>query len=85
MKLKRPNKALENQIKAEVKKLRCPVHQKEASITMDDEESEVVVEACCPFFKKDVFVLGERLRKDFLYRDEKRREREERERKKGLR
>jgi hypothetical protein len=49
---------------------------------MDDENSEVQVEACCPFFKKDVFNLGERMRKDFLRRDEARREREERERKK---
>ncbi len=65
--------------------MRCPVHQKEASISMDDEESEVVVEACCPFFKKDVFTIGERMRKDFLYRDTKRREREERERLRNLR
>jgi hypothetical protein len=86
MKLKRPNKALEAQIKAEVQKLSCPVHRKQAQISMDDEESEVVVsETCCPFFKKDVFNLGERMRKGFLLRDEKRREREERERKRNLR
>lgn len=85
MKLKRPNKALEAQIKAAVKIMLCPIHRKEASISMDDEEAEVKVEACCVFFQKDVFVVGERMRKDFLYRDEKRREREERERKKGLR
>ena len=36
------------------------------------------------FFKKDVMIVGERLRKDFIYRDEKTRERLERERKKGL-
>ena len=86
MKLKRPNKTLEAQIKAEVQKLTCPVHRKQAHISMDDEESEVfVTEACCPFFKKDVFNLGERIRKGFLLRDEKRREREERERKRNLR
>jgi hypothetical protein len=82
MKLKRPNKQLEEQIKLAVKKLSCPIHSKPASISMDDENSEVQVEACCPFFKKDVFNLGERMRKDFLRRDEARREREERERKK---
>lgn len=51
---------------------------------MDCEETEVQVEACCPFFKKDVMIMGERMRKDFLYRDLKRREREERERLKRL-
>lgn len=85
MKLKRPNKKLEDQIKQAVKKLKCPIHAKEASISMEDEESEVKVEACCVFFQKDVFTLGERMRKDFLYRDEKKRERIERERKRGLR
>lgn len=86
MKLKRPNKALEADIKTAVKKMICPVHRKEAQISMDDEESEVVVTvACCPFFKKDVFNLAERMRKGFLLRDEKRREREERERKRNLR
>jgi hypothetical protein len=85
MKLKRPNKALEAEIKAAVKKMICPVHRKEAQISMDDEESEVTVEACCAFFKKDVYTEGERMRKKFLLRDEKRREREERERKRNLR
>jgi hypothetical protein len=82
MNLKRPNKQLEEQIKLAVKKLSCPIHSKQATISMDDENSEVQVEACCPFFKKDVFTLGERMRKDFLRKDEARREREERERKK---
>ena len=80
MKLKRPNKALEAQIKQAVKPMRCPVHAKEASISMDSENKEVQVEACCVFFKKDVMLLGERLRKDFLFRAEKTRERLERER-----
>jgi hypothetical protein len=82
MKLKRPNKLLEEQIKLAVQKLKCPVHSKPATISMDDENEEVKVEACCPFFKKDVTILGERMRKDFIYRDEKKRERLERERKK---
>jgi hypothetical protein len=81
MKLKRPNKALEQTIKAAVKNLRCPVHNKPAQIAMESENEEVVVEACCPFFKKDVFVVGERIRKEFLYKAEKTRERLERERK----
>ena len=85
MKLKRPNKKLENEIKMAVKGLTCPVHNKPATISMESETEEVVVEACCPFFKKDVMIVGERLRKDFIYRDEKTRERLERERKKGLR
>jgi hypothetical protein len=85
MKLKRPNKALEAQIKMVIRKMSCPIHRKEAVVSMDDEEAEVKVEACCIFFQKDVFVAAERIRKDFLYRDEKRREREERDRKKGLR
>jgi len=80
MKLKRPNKALEAQIKQAVKPMRCPVHSKEASISMDSENEEVQVEACCVFFKKDVMLVGERLRKDFLFRAEKTRERLERER-----
>ncbi len=62
----------------------CPIHRKPAQIKMDCEETEVQVEACCPFFKKDVMIMGERMRKDFLYRDLKRREREERERLKRL-
>ena len=85
MKLKRPNKKLEQQIQLVVKKMVCPIHNKPAQIKMDCEETEVAVEACCVFFKKDVQVVGERMRKDFLYKDEKRREREERERIKGLR
>lgn len=86
MKLKRPNKKLELQIKQEVAKLKCPIHNKPANISMDDEEAEVVVgETCCVFFKKDVFNLGERMRKDFLYRDAAKRERLERERRKAER
>lgn len=85
MKLKRPNKALELQIQDVVKRMHCPVHNKAAKITMDSENEEVTVEACCPFFKKDVMIVGERMRKDFLYRDEKKRERLERERKKEQR
>lgn len=85
MKLKRPNKKLEQDIKQVVKKMRCPIHNKEASISMDDEEAEVQVEACCVFFKKDVMIVGERIRKDFLYRDQKTRERLDREWKKSQR
>jgi len=85
MKLKRPNKKLEQQIQLVAKKMVCPIHNKSAQIKMDCEETEVEVEACCVFFKKDVQVVAERMRKDFLYKDEKRREREERERIKGLR
>lgn len=85
MKLKRPNKKLEQDIKQVVKKMRCPIHSKEASVSMDDEEAEVQVEACCPFFKKDVMIVGERMRKDFLYRDQKTRERLDREWKKSQR
>ncbi len=81
MKLKRPNKQLQLQIQQAVKGLFCPVHNKASIITMESENEEVVVEACCPFFKKDVFLIGERMRKDFIYRAEKTRERLERERK----
>lgn len=84
MKLKRPNKALSAQIDAAVKDLRCPIHAKPAKVRMESEDEEVVVETCCVFFKKDVSVVAERMRKDFLYRAEKTRERLERERKKGL-
>lgn len=83
MNLKRPNKILQEQIRVAVKKLTCPVHNKPAKITMESENEEVVVEACCPFFKKDVMIIGERMRKDFLYRAEKTRERLERERKRS--
>ena len=83
MKLKRPNKALEQQIQLVVKDMSCPVHNKPAKISMESENEEVQVEACCPFFKKDVMIVGERMRKDFLYKDEKMRERLERERKKA--
>jgi hypothetical protein len=80
MNLKRPNKKLEQTIQAAVKKMVCPIHNKQAQIQMPNEEEEVIVEACCPFFKKDVFVVGERIRKEFLYKDQKTRERLERER-----
>ena len=81
MTLKRPNKNLEKQIIQAVKDLSCPVHNKKAVVRMDSENEPVEVEACCVFFKKDVMVIAERIRKDFLYRDEKTRERLERERK----
>ncbi|MCD6066984.1 MAG: hypothetical protein K0S33_1810 [Bacteroidetes bacterium] len=84
MELKRPNKKLETQIKLVVKDMYCPVHSKQAVIKMENEEEPVSVEACCPFFKKDVELVGERLRKDFLYKAEKTRERLERERKRDL-
>jgi len=82
MKLKRPNKKLENNIILAVKGITCPIHRKEAQVKMESETEEVQVEACCPFFKKDVLVIAERMRKDYIYRDEKTRERLERERKK---
>jgi|GEM_PF-3052208 len=85
MKLKRPNKQLEAAIRNAVKKMVCPIHNKAAAISMESETEEVQVEACCPFFKKDVMVVGERMRKDFLYRDEKKRERLDREWKKANR
>jgi len=84
MKLKRPNKELEQEIKETVKKITCPVHKKAALVSMPDENEEVQVEACCMFFKKDISVIAEKMRKDFLYRDQKTRERLERERKRGL-
>jgi hypothetical protein len=80
MNLKRPNKKLEKEIQLSVSKMRCPIHNKTASVKMDDENAETTVEACCAFFKKDVLIVAERMRKDFIYRAEKTREREERER-----
>lgn len=83
MKLKRPNKTLEAEIKNTVKKMTCPIHAKTALVSMEDENEEVKVETCCVFFKNDVLIAGERIRKDFLYREEKKRERLERERRKS--
>ena len=80
MNLKRPNKALEQQIKQAIKNEHCPIHQKTATIKMDDENQAVEVEACCVFFKNDMIVIGERIRKDFIFRAEKTRERLEKER-----
>jgi hypothetical protein len=80
MELKRPNKALEKNIKSAVDKLRCPIHQRAADVRMDDEKSPVQVDACCVFFKNDVTILAERMRKEFIYKDQKTRERQERER-----
>ena len=85
MQLKRPNKNLEKEIQEAVKKMSCPLHRKEAAVSMPSENEPVLVEACCAFFKKDVLVVAERMRKDFLYRDEKTRERLERERRKNNR
>ena len=85
MDLKRPNKKLEKQIMDAVSLMMCPIHRKPAKVTMESENEPVKVETCCPFFKNDVTIAAERIRKDFLYRDEKTRERIERERKKGLR
>lgn len=75
MNLPRPNKKLEEQIRQAVKKMLCPVHNKAAIITMPSENEEIVVEACCSFFKNDITIIGERMRKDFLYKEEKTRER----------
>lgn len=58
----------------------CPIHHKPAQVKLESEDEEIVVEACCPFFKNDVFVTSERIRKEFLYKDQKTRERLERER-----
>jgi len=85
MNLKRPNRALEADIKQVVAKMRCPIHNKTAEVTMESENEEIGVKACCSFFEKDVRIVGERMRKDFLYKAEKTRERLERERKKGSR
>jgi hypothetical protein len=82
MSLKRPNKKLESDIRDAVKSMTCPIHRKNALVSMDDEKEPVKVEACCPFFKNDVLVIAERIRKDFLYREEKTKERLERERRK---
>jgi hypothetical protein len=49
---------------------------------MESETEPVRVEACCPFFKNDMVLIGERMRKDFIYREEKAKERIERERRK---
>lgn len=81
MTLKRPNKNLEKLIMQAVKDMRCPIHRKNAEVRMDSETEPVQVQACCVFFKNDVMVVAERMRKEFLYRDEKTRERLERERK----
>lgn len=85
MKLKRPNKALQERIRQAVKNLYCPIHNKPAKISMESENEEVHVEACCVFFKNDISIIGERMRKEFIYKEEKTRERLERERKKSLR
>ncbi len=85
MNLKRPNKALEERIRQAVKTMECPIHRKPAKIAMESENEPVVVEACCIFFKNDVSLVGERMRKDFLYKAEKTRERIERERRRGER
>jgi hypothetical protein len=85
MNLKRPNKKLESSIKKETGAMVCPIHRLHAEVAMEDENTVVEVKACCPFFKNDVFIVAERLRKDFIYKAEKTRERIERERLKGLR
>jgi hypothetical protein len=83
MKLKRPNKMLLEQIRKTVNAMRCPLHGRQAMVSMDSESEPVQVEACCKFFKEDVTIVAERMRKDFLYKAEKTRERLERERKSG--
>ncbi|MCU0359780.1 MAG: hypothetical protein MUF75_03520 [Bacteroidia bacterium] len=85
MNLKRPNKKLEASIKKEVAALQCPIHRLKAEVAMEDENTALEVKACCLFFKNDVFILAERMRKEFIYKAEKTRERIERERLKGLR
>lgn len=80
MKLKRPNKQLETQIKQAVKGMLCPIHRKEAEVSMESETEPCEVKACCPFFKNDITTIAERIRKDFIYRDQKTRERLEKER-----
>ncbi len=80
MSLKRLNKALELKIQNETKKISCPIHNKIAQVSMPDENSVVEVNACCVFFKKDVFTIADRIRKDYIYRALKATERIERER-----
>jgi hypothetical protein len=83
MKLPRSNKKLEQEIIQAVAKLKCPIHQKSATVSMPDENEAVKVEACCVFFRNDIVTLAERMRKDFLYKAEKTRERLERERRRS--
>jgi hypothetical protein len=80
MGLKRYNKALELKIQNETKKISCPIHNKIAQVSMPDEDTAVEVDACCVFFKKDIFTLADRIRKDYIYRALKTSERIERER-----
>jgi hypothetical protein len=84
MSLKRPNPKLEQEIRKAVKGVVCPVHKKEATVKMESETEPVTVDACCLFFKNDITLLAERIRKDFIFRDAKTRERIERERRRGL-
>ena len=85
MTLPRSNKSLETSIKKEVARISCPLHHKQATVSMPDENKEVEIEACCSFFTRDVKIVAERMRKDFLYKAEKTRERLDREWKKGKR
>ena len=77
----RSTKNIEKQILLSIKGMQCPVHSKLPTLKLVSENEEVQVEACCPFFKKDILIIGERIRKDFLYRAEKTKERIEREKK----
>ena len=85
MSLKRPNKKLEQQIRQAVEAMLCPIHRKAATVSMESENEPVQAEACCIYFRNDVLQVAERIRKDFLYRDAKTRERLERERRRDRR
>lgn len=75
MNLKRPNKQLEDFIIKSVLTYSCPIHQKTAKVKMPSEKEPVEVEACCAFFKNDILTIAERIRKEYIYKDEKTRER----------
>jgi len=45
------------------KGMKCPIHSKEAQISVDQLKEEISIAACCTFFKNDVKVISDRVLK----------------------
>ena len=60
MKPKKP-RSLQDKINDATKGMRCPIHGKEPTITVNMEDADVKIEGCCVSFKTDVKVVVDRV------------------------
>lgn len=55
------SKSLKDKITEATQGINCPIHRKEALITVDTKEADVKIEGCCTSFKMDIKVIVDRV------------------------